>query len=360
MAPEQLTYPATLTDKTDVYSLGVLIFEVLTGELPYADIREDMQVVDAIKQGHKNTIERTGEWSSLMMEALQRLWTDQDSRLSAAQVVDMLIELRGHIQPKVAAESAKLKRLTSGTQYTLIRNEIEGKFSGTSGQRILVTSIFSVDNAARDAKFNTSNRNCNADNVESLLHGTSKQALRSIFNTGFREPTPTEAAEMNQAAGDDDYASDSSDASDNGMQEPMSATVTSSRTVLKFGSGIYFTTDVGKAAHYSEERNSKVLLLCDVASGQSMMMTTSNTDIDMKYLKERDYDSVRHDYSRSGTKFKDVVVYNPDQAVVRYMIEYRLAPPPPPPLPLPTRIPWSLRRTPSAREAPDKTSRIKA
>ena len=35
---------------------------------------------------------------------------------------------------------------------------------------------------------------------------------------------------------------------------------------------MYFTTDVGKAAFFSEERGSTVLLLCDVVLGKSMQV----------------------------------------------------------------------------------------
>ena len=39
MAPEQLEHPQDVDQRADIYSLGVVFYEMLTGELPHRTIR---------------------------------------------------------------------------------------------------------------------------------------------------------------------------------------------------------------------------------------------------------------------------------------------------------------------------------
>ena len=330
MAPEQLIHQETPSDRTDVYSLGVVIWETLTGLVPYADIHGEMQVVDAIKSGHQLTIAATGPHSSAVLQGLQCMWLSQNRRPSASESISLWTVLRSQIiQLQGSQEAAELKKLTQGAEYSAIRNHIEDNFSSTSGSRILVTSIFSVSSKARADAFRKGQSKNRDNNVESLLHGTSKQALRSIFDAGFREPTKSEVTTLNQdaaAAADSDAELDSDDSDDEGPGKcGMSATVTSSRAVLRFGQGIYFTNDVSRASHYSEERDSNVLLLCDVSVGKVLTLDKDNNHIDSAWLSKQGYDSVRNKYTKKGSSFNDYVVYRPNQAIVRYMIEFRIA-----------------------------------
>lgn len=343
MAPEMLSVGGRMSTKSDVYSLGVLIWEIFTGELPYAEIREQMQVVDAIKTGKTLQIPQSPKTTELA-RMLALCWQmTADKRPSVFDVCIGLTAIRTDAAPSIGV---KMVNLLPGTEFSMIRDRIEGTFSRGSKQRILVEAVYKVYNPALESKFLKQVSKLGGEasaNIEPLLHGTSKQATSAICNDGFREPTPTElkelmAEETDDSSGEDDvavpdfpglpdYGNDGGDSDASLDDEAMTATVTSSRPKgkLRFGKGIYFTTDVGKAAFFSEERGATVLLICDVAMGRVMTIESVSPDLTLHSVSAAGCQSVSHYSTHNGEQQREVVVYRPDQALVRYMVVYRAA-----------------------------------
>ena len=52
---------------------------------------------------------------------------------------------------------------------------------------------------------------------------------------------------------------------------------------------------------------------------------TANTDLTASAVHKQGFNSVSHSSSRGGAKHKEVVIYRPSQAIVRYMVVYRAA-----------------------------------
>src|SRR4029453_18071660 len=95
-SPEQTRGDADLIDvRTDVYSLGVILFEMLTGELPYATSGRLADVLRAIAEQpprRPSTIqpEIDGEVETMLLKALSK---DPQRRYQSADQLARDIEL---------------------------------------------------------------------------------------------------------------------------------------------------------------------------------------------------------------------------------------------------------------------------
>jgi len=115
-----------------------------------------------------------------------------------------------------------------------------------------------------------------------LWHGTKYGAVTEILHTGFRLPTH-----------------------DNSM----------------FGRGLYFASDSSKSWQYSHKHGSNVILLCDVALGDRLVINDVDKDITYNNLLAQNKQSV---WAKANTCviYDEFVVYSCEQAVVRYIIEF--------------------------------------
>ena len=318
MAPEHLDHRAHIDGGTDVYSTSVVIWEVLTGELPYKDIKHDTQVVDAIKQGVLLTLPEDSILRNIS-ELLRQCWSKtQSSRPRPRDLVLALVAMRNLIL-KTEKEPASLTRLTAGIELEAIEGAIQGKYSKWSEQRILVEAVFKVSNPELEAKA------AKHKTVRHFLHGTSKQAVNSILNDGFRQPTRAELSDLEadfKALVVDESTVEKEEDVDG---EAMTATKVTSRPAgtLRFGEGIYFTSDVGKAAFFSEERGGTVLLVCNVALGRTLKVPAPDRTLTGEGIAARGYNSVTHVTGSSGQKHEEAVIYDPSRAVVKYVVLYR-------------------------------------
>ena len=224
MAPEHLDHRARIDGSTDVYSTAVVIWEALTGELPYKDIKHDTQVVDAIKQG--SLLQLPDEVILRNISALLRqCWSKtQTARPKPRDLVLALVAMRNEIL-KTEKEPASLTRLTAGIELAAIEGAIQGKYSKWSEQRILVEAVFKVSNLRLEKKAEK-----HRAAARPFLHGTSKQAVSSILNDGFRQPTRAELTDLE--ADFKALAVEETPAADEDVDgEAMSATQVTSRPV---------------------------------------------------------------------------------------------------------------------------------
>ena len=227
--------------------------------------------------------------------------------------------------------SARLEQLneTTSAEFIELRGKVEGRFSRGSNTRILVESICKVNCAAWQHDFDFSCKSLPDAHIATFLHGTGIQAVDGILAEGFRMPTSTELEELRVIAEAEeklnDEEEDGNESDDSIDGEAMTATPVSSRPAgkLRFGPGVYFTTDVGKAAFFSEERNSTLLLVCDVAIGKTLIQDGPDALLDAATVRRRGHDSVTKFSDRDTGRETEVVIYDPARAVVRYIVVYR-------------------------------------
>ncbi|KAG1726993.1 kinase-like domain-containing protein [Suillus paluster] len=81
------------TPASDIYSFGCLMLQVMTGQQPYADARNDDQVTDLIGKGKKPTRPLSPRIADCLWEVIDRCWNDVERRPSADQVVGFLHEI---------------------------------------------------------------------------------------------------------------------------------------------------------------------------------------------------------------------------------------------------------------------------
>jgi class 3 adenylate cyclase/tetratricopeptide (TPR) repeat protein len=125
MAPEQW-WGEQVDERTDIWAAGVLLYELLTGELPYPELRvEELRAkvlspepVPPLRERHP---ELPWELESLLAVALAK---DPDKRLLSAQELrEELRELEEHLRPgRGAQRSAAPQR----RQVTLVSCRLEG------------------------------------------------------------------------------------------------------------------------------------------------------------------------------------------------------------------------------------------
>jgi len=99
MSPEQvLANPLAVDTRSDVYALGVILYELLAGKLPYAMSRQLHEAVQAIREhdaaplSAANRIYR-GDIETIAAKALEK---DRERRYSSA--ADLAADIRRHLE----------------------------------------------------------------------------------------------------------------------------------------------------------------------------------------------------------------------------------------------------------------------
>lgn len=84
LAPECLG--GKVTEKSDVYALGIFIWELLSREVPFGDVSNDLDVIKLVKEEKRPGIEG---WPELIADIITMCWEQHPAaRPTAAKVFD--------------------------------------------------------------------------------------------------------------------------------------------------------------------------------------------------------------------------------------------------------------------------------
>ena len=85
MAPESLTRHPAYTEQSDIYSYGVILWEIMTGKRPYEGVIEK-EILDHIEQGRREEIPQT--IPTVYAEIIRRCWSkNPNERPSLTEII---------------------------------------------------------------------------------------------------------------------------------------------------------------------------------------------------------------------------------------------------------------------------------
>jgi serine/threonine protein kinase len=85
MAPESLTRHPVYTEQSDIYSYGVILWEIMTGKRPYEDVTEK-EILNRIEQGKREEIPQT--IPTVYAEIIRRCWSkNPNERPSLTEII---------------------------------------------------------------------------------------------------------------------------------------------------------------------------------------------------------------------------------------------------------------------------------
>ncbi|MCO5614713.1 hypothetical protein L7F22_068997 [Adiantum nelumboides] len=102
--------------------------------------------------------------------------------------------------------------------------------------------------------------------------------------------------------------------------------VTNRRLQLRFLQAQRNLRDSSKSAQQLYTKGSNKLLLCEVLIGRPWSLTSARPDLDYMTVRQKNNDSVfsvRNNKALGGTKYDEYVIYNPDQALPKYVVQYK-------------------------------------
>ena len=89
MSPELFGLRPKYGQASDIYAFAMVVWEVAAREMPYEDVMQEGQIVQAIKDGDREELEDS--WPEVFKAVIQRCWTQSmDQRPSAADTVTYL------------------------------------------------------------------------------------------------------------------------------------------------------------------------------------------------------------------------------------------------------------------------------
>jgi hypothetical protein len=150
-----------------------------------------------------------------------------------------------------------------------------------------------------------------SSNFRFLVHGTSLKQAKEIAKVGFRLPSERDEKGW--------YTSGSNSRKveyDNDDEEWVG--------FLRFGGGLYFTSEARKAELFADTSESPALVICAVKLGRSMVVDEDHSDhysLDAAAMRRLGFDSVYHDDPHTGEK-NEYVVYDNGAVLPLYIASY--------------------------------------
>jgi len=136
MPPEQVcprNGDATVLPTTDIFSFGVMMYELLTGELPYGSLRDENELVVYIKNGregnwNRNKLTSTPQGSQFYRTIEGCLASDFRQRLQSVDDVMATLPMVKGMQPALPENEAfKVPSVIRGLQLRVMQGEEYGK-----------------------------------------------------------------------------------------------------------------------------------------------------------------------------------------------------------------------------------------
>lgn len=87
-APELFKRNAQATAANDIYSYGIVLWELLTGKIPFSDAQDEVTVMGWVKDGEKETI--PPDCPPIWKEIIEACWQAPEKRPTAAEIVKAL------------------------------------------------------------------------------------------------------------------------------------------------------------------------------------------------------------------------------------------------------------------------------
>jgi serine/threonine protein kinase len=117
-APELLQRHAKTTPQSDIYSLGMVLWEMTSEKLPFSDAGNEFIVMDWLRQGEKETIPATSPWKGI----IEACWQKAGQRPEAK---DILAQLQKDAPPELTARplwkmSCPAPQTSTTDTYTLL------------------------------------------------------------------------------------------------------------------------------------------------------------------------------------------------------------------------------------------------
>ncbi|KAF9448602.1 kinase-like protein [Macrolepiota fuliginosa MF-IS2] len=159
--------PATFT--TDIYSMASMIYEVLTGRIPFYEIPRDETVISRVIKGIRPSKPAAGmelELTDEIWEIMNRCWNPTPSeRPTASQVADGMQAIPPNaLTIKRTAQHQKVQQTAEGQIFTSrsFRTEIRGQGTRFSEAEFNVLREYVVPNEGEASTNSTQNREVDA------------------------------------------------------------------------------------------------------------------------------------------------------------------------------------------------------
>jgi len=350
MAPETIR-KRKWSEKSDVWAFGVTVWELLTdGEIPYYLIGSNEEVGKGVIDGSlrlkmpdacpvelwsivvKCWAERPEDRPTFraLVAALEGLWHAQlaidktlkfDGDEDGADQVggpsclsgDASAWLEGQVRERIR-DKRNAQRLVdvqlNTAEHATLRRSLKSFFGQ---ERVLcLQSLQRIENPFVASRFNSYRPSiAGSSNFRFLVHGTSLKQAKEIAKGGFRLPSERDEKGW--------YTSGSNSRKveyDNDDEEWVG--------MLRFGGGLYFTSEARKAELFAATSESPALVICAVKLGRSMVVDEDHSDhysLDAAAMRRLGFDSVYHDDPHTGEK-NEYVVYDTDAVLPLYIASY--------------------------------------